>query len=159
MICPPHKMSSFRRVSIKFSLIRLWARMTECDFNFKFSQWAHEDVRFLVHDLLIKNDKEHTKRLLTWAWVNSTRRFRLCANGNCIGFESDTLHAARLLILLMWLIEPPAELPINRDTETKQKIYYLFDVVCAVRNANVVNFNWNKFIRCDRRSVFAIDAG
>lgn len=53
---------------------------------------------------------------LTWAWVNSTRLFRLCAKGNCIGFVSVTLHAAKPPILLMCPIDPLAEPPINRDT-------------------------------------------
>lgn len=55
---------------------------------------------------------------LTCVCVNRTRRFLRWANwGNCIGFESETLHAAKPPILPMWPIDPPAEPPINRDTE------------------------------------------
>lgn len=59
--------------------------------------------------------------ILTCCCVNNTRRFRLCANGNCIGFESPTLHAAKLPILPIWPMEPPAELPINLETVERKK--------------------------------------
>lgn len=47
--------------------------------------------------------------LLTCAWVKSTLRFLRCVKGNCIGFESETLQPAKLPILLICPIDPPAE--------------------------------------------------
>lgn len=63
---------------------------------------------------------------LTCACVNSTLRLRRCASGNCIGFESLTLHAPRPPMLGMCPIEPPAEPLIRRETVEKKmrKMYY-----------------------------------
>lgn len=55
--------------------------------------------------------------------MNSTRLFRLCAKGNCIGFVSETLQAAKPPILLIWPIDPLAEPPINRDTGNEQNTH------------------------------------
>lgn len=46
--------------------------------------------------------------------MNKTRRFLRCVKGNCIGFESPTLHAA--LSPLIFDIGPPADPPINLVT-------------------------------------------
>lgn len=50
--------------------------------------------------------------------MNRTRRFRRCVNGNCIGFESLTLHAAVSPLILD--IGPPADPPINLVTAKKE---------------------------------------
>jgi hypothetical protein len=58
-----------------------------------------------------------TLEILTCACVKRTRRFRRCVSGNCIGFESLTLHAARPdMFDIAWPIDPPAEPPINLVT-------------------------------------------
>lgn len=63
-----------------------------------------------------------TVAILTCAWVKRTRRFRRWASGNCIGFVSVTLHAARLPMLDMaWPMLPPAEPPISRETAKKMR--------------------------------------
>lgn len=57
----------------------------------------------------------------TCACVNKTLRFLRCASGNCIGFESDTLQAAKLPIFVMCPIEPPVDPLISLETERKRK--------------------------------------
>jgi hypothetical protein len=60
-------------------------------------------------------------RLLTCACVNKTRRFRRCVSGNCIGFESLTLHAASPdMFDIACPIDPPADPPINLVTAKKK---------------------------------------
>lgn len=56
----------------------------------------------------------------TCACVNSTRLFRRCARGNCIGFESGTAHAPSPGIPAWPMLLPAAVLPIKRDTVTIQ---------------------------------------
>lgn len=60
-------------------------------------------------------------KILTWAWVNRTRRFRLWVSGNCIGLESLTLHAASPDIFDICPIDPPADPPINLVTANKNE--------------------------------------
>lgn len=60
-------------------------------------------------------------KLLTCAWVNRTRRFRLWVRGNCIGFESETLHAASPDMFDICPIDPPADPPINLVTVNKNE--------------------------------------
>lgn len=56
-----------------------------------------------------------------------------------MGFESETLHPAKLIELPMCPIEPLAELPISRDT-VKNKIEKLFLVYAeCISNANYEN--------------------
>lgn len=56
----------------------------------------------------------------TCACVNNTLRFLRCASGNCIGFESVTLQAAKLPIFVMCPIEPPVDPLISLETVKKK---------------------------------------
>lgn len=65
-------------------------------------------------------------RVLTCACVKRTRRFRRCVSGNCIGFESPTLHAASPDMFDMACpIDPPADPPINLVTANKRQEFVI----------------------------------
>lgn len=55
--------------------------------------------------------------------MKRTRRFRRWVSGNCIGFESLTLHAANPDMFDMCPIDPPADPPINLVTGNRTRDY------------------------------------
>lgn len=59
------------------------------------------DKNILDNYAFDNSDFNLNKSKPTCACVNKTLLFRRCANGNCIGFVSVTLHAAKLPILVI----------------------------------------------------------
>lgn len=88
-------------------------------------EWLHYK---LIMSLIVKlKDHEEVEVwVLTCACVKRTRRFRRCVSGNCIGFESPTLHAASPDIFdIACPIDPPADPPINLVTANKRQEFVI----------------------------------
>lgn len=82
---------------------------------------------------------ETYKKVQTCACVNKTLRFLRCASGNCIGFESDTLQAAKLPIFVICPIEPPVDPLISLETEKWNNLLNLFNFCLRITTYNETN--------------------
>lgn len=110
-----YKLSQFQTFLKETLKWKINAKVPNVKFSPKFIYLIYFDTMYIKINKNIFNFRSKLI-ILTWAWVNNTLRLRRCVKGNCNGFESVTLHVARLPILAICPIEVVADPPINLVT-------------------------------------------